>query len=202
LILDFSEGFVEWEFLDNFSGSDIFIFPTETVYGIGTIYDNFGGIERIFELKKRDDKPLALYFSSIFDVEEYVVVRKRARRVMEGFLPGPLTVVLNQRRELHPKLVKNGKVGIRVPNFSIINKILDFIKKPVAATSANLSGEPPTSIFEKIDDRIISEVSFAIKGDNRGKIPPTTVVDLTGDQPIILREGSIGLDEMLGVWNL
>ena len=166
--------------IDLLMSGGVTIFPTETVYGIGALAANEKGIKRIYEIKKRSsDKPLQILIADLKQVDSLVSeITPYARELMKEYWPGPLTLVF--------KAKAGGTVGIRMPNQ---DWLLNLIKEtgPLAATSANLSGESePVSAQE-----VKVEADILIDGGRCQLGQPSTVIDVSVDPPIILREGNI-----------
>ncbi|MFC1495905.1 L-threonylcarbamoyladenylate synthase [Candidatus Margulisiibacteriota bacterium] len=161
----------------------VIIFPTDTVYGIGCAYDNKAGIERIYEIKKRPKyKPLQILISDIKQLDALAAeIPAAAQELMEKYWPGALTLILKTKGQ------RLNTIGIRMPNHPIPLQIIKELGKPLAATSANLSGEPDPS----------SPAEITIKADyliDAGKIEnpqASSVIDVTCNPPKILRKGRI-----------
>jgi len=176
-------------------------FPTETVYGLGADAFNIRAVERIYAAKGRPgDNPLILHVASreqFFELTEDVP--PYVNGLIKEFWPGPLTLVAKKKQGIpawvggHP-LNSTSTVGVRMPNHPVALALLHASGKPIAAPSANKSGRPsPTSAKHVKDDFSNSgEVDMIIDG---GEAPDvgieSTVVDVTGDVPVILRHGSI-----------
>jgi len=165
---------------------EVFIYPTDTVYGIGCDCTNLKAVRRVKEIKGRDfKKPLSLAFpdtliskASIFD--DFVFLDPEKKEIMEEFLPGPYTFILGKKDKI-PDEVTGGlpTVGVRIPE---VDFLLDIIRRtgvPIVTTSANLSGEPPTNDFRRIDRKLLDEVDFAVNAGRFGTGIPSRVVDLT-----------------------
>ncbi|MFA4905521.1 MAG: L-threonylcarbamoyladenylate synthase [Candidatus Margulisiibacteriota bacterium] len=158
----------------------IVIFPTETVYGIGTLASNEKGVKRIYEIKKRSsDKPLQVLIADLKQIESLALeITPKARELMKKHWPGPLTLVF--------KAKSGGSVGIRMPKHDWLLKLIKETG-PLAATSANLSGETePISAQE-----VKIEADLLIDGGKCKLGEASTVIDVSVDPPLILREGRI-----------
>ncbi len=171
----------------------IVIFPTDTVYGIGCDPVRGDAVERIYELKQRSRlKPLALHFGTVAEMLEYAPGNALAAALAEAFLPGPLTVIVP--RPIHvASFVTAGlpSVGLRVPQHALCLAILDR-SGPLAATSANLSGEPAF-----VGKGFASNLPPADLRVDDGPTPlgiESTVVDITGKGARLVRQGAIGVD--------
>ncbi len=167
----------------------IVVFPTETVYGVGCRYDDEAAKERIFALKKRESsKPLPIYLLSAAEMEKRSVMSEAARRLAEKFLPGPLTLVLPGR--------SGGSIGFRIPSDEVARRLISLAGIPLAGTSANLSGEESPVDGKGAIEAMQGRVDFIIDAGETELACESTVVDLSGDQPIVLREGAISVNEL------
>ncbi len=184
-------------------GGYVLALPTETVYGLGVRFDDESAYERLCKAKnRRPDKAIAVMCSVDFPLEQYFEISEGARRVIDRFLPGPLTCLV-KAKETAPYQTHLGThiAGIRIPDKK---ELLDFLSSfPFAlqVTSANMSGEKATPDYEDVLRifRNSEEVKGIVKGTCKSGTP-TTVVDLTKEKPIVLREGEITLSEIESVF--
>ncbi len=164
----------------------VVIFPTDTVYGIGCRIDNQKAVNRIYKIKSRSNsQPFPVLVSSIKQVESIATLNESARRLIEKYWPGGLTIILNSKEG-------NQKIGFRMPRSSMVSLLIDLVGKPIIGTSANFHGQPPAASFEKLDPKLIKLADFVIKGKSGGGVE-STVVDATVDPIKILRKGAIAL---------
>ncbi len=178
------------------------IFPTETVYGIGADARNPEGVKNIFAAKGRPaDNPLIVHISSFDMIEDLTEeIPEKARTLAEKYWPGPLTIIL-KKSESVPKETTAGlnTVALRMPENETARKLIEISGIPVAAPSANLSGKPsPTTAQHCIDD-MMGRVDAIIKGDDCEFGVESTVVDLSGDKPILFRPGAVTLEQLTEV---
>ena len=177
----------------------IIAFPTDTVYGLGCIYDSQIGINKIKKAKIRDDnKPLPMMVSNIELIKDVAYVNEDAKKIIEKFMPGPLTIVLKKKEHISD-YITNGfnTIAIRIPNHSISLEILKTINKPMLVTSANRSNTP--SKFNSED--VIEDIGEFLDGIILGKSDndkASTIVDLTNGIKI-LREGVISEEDIIKV---
>lgn len=166
----------------------VLIFPTDTVYGMGCDAQKKQAIERIYKIKKRDGrKPLAVIMANLEMVKEWCQASDDDVQTLIEHLPGPYTFILKLREGKELAGLK-GKIGVRVPNYSFVRKLADNFNKPIAATSANLSGGKDTWKLSDIDRKVLSECDIAIDGGETQLKGVSTVVDLVDKK--ILREGA------------
>lgn len=168
----------------------VIVLPTDTVYGLAARADDARAVERIYELKGRDsDKPLQVLVSGSQWPSELAEASAAAQRLARAFWPGPLTIVVTAAASAPAHLVSDRGIGLRAPDHPAA-LALARASGPLAATSANHSGEPTPSTIEAIRDLFGSSVDVYVDG---GTIDgaASTVVDLTGAEPLIVREGAI-----------
>ena len=175
-------------------------FPTETVYGLGADAFNSRAVERIYAAKGRpSDNPLILHVASIEQFLELVELPPEyALALAKAYWPGPLTLIAKKKYHLpewaggHPQK-STATVGVRIPNHPIALALIKAVGRPIAAPSANKSGRPsPTSAAHVAEDfSAEGEIDIVLDGAISDVGLESTVVDVTGDSPIILRPGAI-----------
>jgi tRNA threonylcarbamoyl adenosine modification protein (Sua5/YciO/YrdC/YwlC family) len=168
----------------------VIAYPTDTTYGIGCSIFNRKGIERIYQIKQREKKkPFSFICANLSDVTKYAKVSNYAFKMMNRFLPGPYTFVLDATR-IVPDLVqtKQKTVGIRIPDNRICLDLVTAFGHPLVTTSANLSGEEPIGDPGDIFDAMNNQLDIIVDG---GFLPPdvSSVVSLINDTPTVLRKG-------------
>lgn len=178
----------------------IVAFPTDTVYGIAVALRSAGGIERLFHVKRRPpERGIALLLADAEQANEVGLMDAAARRLAQAFWPGPLTLVLPARAGADLPAALTGDaatVGVRLPDHPT-PRALAAALGPVPVTSANLSGAPDltdaVAVFESLGDRI----DLILDGGRTRGAVPSTVVDLTVNPPVVLREGALGAARVL-----
>ncbi len=180
---------------------DILAFPTETVYGVGVVYDSEEAFNKLVALKKRPpNKPFALACGSIEEAGKYIVADDRTKKLMAHFLPGEITFLVKSKPDL-PKWVTLGTdtIGIRVPANDFCVKLFNEVGKPCLLTSANMSGEPTLRFFEEVKAQFDGQVGAIVKGECTSLVPTTIV--LVGDSGIkLVREGPISFETIENYW--
>ena len=177
--------------------SQIIAFPTETVMGLGVFYDDEKAYNLLNKIKRRpEDKPYTLMVSSTLEIGKYAYLSLRDRQIINSFMPGPLTVLLKARDNI-PSYVTHGTgiIGIRVPDMQNIRDMIDFVGKPLLVPSANRSGERPLTTYRDVEKEFGSELGFIYKEDALAN-KPSTILDLTGSDVKIIREGPISLEDI------
>jgi L-threonylcarbamoyladenylate synthase len=176
------------------TGGGIIAYPTETFYGLGVDATNEKAIKKIFAAKGRDFKnPVSLIIGHADDIYPLVQdVPQTAKKLMAAFWPGALTIVFQASDKISPLLTAGSdKIGLRVSSHPLALKIVQKLKKTLTATSANLSGAPEctlaSQVARQIGDKIDAIIDFGATPGNAG----STIIDITCDPPVVLREGVI-----------
>jgi L-threonylcarbamoyladenylate synthase len=173
--------------------------PTDTLYGLAADPLDEGAVRRIFRLKGRPaGNPIPLLLSDPEDLHRWAArIPESARRLTDRLWPGPLTLVLRRSDEV-PDLVTGGgdTVGLRVPDHTVPRSISRLLGAPLTGTSANRTGSPGLSTAHAVRCELSGEVDFVVDGVSGQDGRPSTVVDLSGDRPRILRLGAVSAAEI------
>ncbi len=175
-------------------GGGLIAFPTETVYGLGADPHNPSAIDRLFDAKGREPaKAVLLLVSNPRELSALVThVPPAASALMHIFWPGPLTLVFRARPGLSPELLGGGQtLGIRLSSASVVHGLLDRLGGPITGTSANLSGAPPARSASEVATHLGDRVDLILDGGPAQEERPSTVVDVSGREVLIAREGAI-----------
>ncbi len=168
--------------------------PTDTVYGLAAGGLDDAAVARVFEVKGRPEgMPLPLLLADVADISLCCVdVPESARSLAEAFWPGPLTLVL-RRSDAVPDIVtaSGDTVGVRVPDHPVPREIARRLGSPITGTSANRSGLPPATDAREVREQIGDRVDYVLDGGAVHAGVPSTVLDLTGPEPRILRPGGV-----------
>jgi L-threonylcarbamoyladenylate synthase len=193
------------EAIDALRGGAVIAIPTDTVYGIGVSLDTPGGIERLFAAKSRPpDKAIALLLADLDQAAEIGLLTPAARALAAAFWPGGLTLVVPRRTDRPlPAALTGGElapgaiptVGLRVPDHDAPRALARALG-PLPTTSANRSGEPEARDADEIERLLGTAIDLVLDGGPAGGGPASTVVDVTGDEPRILRAGAIDEDAL------
>ncbi len=172
----------------------IIIYPTDTVYGIGCSIEDKNAIERVYLIKHaRKDKPFSFVCSGLTHISEYAHVSNRAFRTIKHLVPGPFTFILPAARMKQlPKILvsKRKTVGIRVPDHRITQAIVRELGHPILSTSVtDMETGEVLNDPAIIQERFGNQVDLVIDGGVLVS-EPSTVVDLTGDEPEVIRKGA------------
>lgn len=177
------------------------VFPTETVYGLGADALNASAVKKIFHAKGRpQDNPLIIHVASK-NIDLYVKeVPDVARRLMEKFWPGPLTLILKKNNVIPSVTSANlESIGIRMPDNEIARKLIELSDTTIAAPSANISGRPSPTDFQRCIEDLNEKVDCILGGEKSNIGVESTIVDCTIVPPVVLRPGGITLEMLRGV---
>lgn len=178
----------------------IVAFPTETVYGLGASAYDENAVKKIYSAKGRpSDNPLIVHISDVSEVKKVArEIPENAKKLLSRFAPGPFTLILKKQPNI-PDTVTAGldTVGVRIPSNPIAREFIKMAGVPVAAPSANLSGKPSPTKAEHVIVDMLGRVDAIICGEESDVGVESTIIDVTGDVPIILRPGGITLEDVI-----
>ena len=173
--------------------------PTDTLYGLAADPFSATAVARIFAVKGRSaERALPLIAAETSQVTEHLGrLSDAARHLVERFWPGPLTLLVHAPVALARDVTGGtGKVGVRVPNDAVARAICAEAGRPITATSANVSGEPATSDPDQVERSLGDRLDLLIDtGMTRGGAP-STIVDVTGADAVLVRAGAISWDDI------
>ena len=174
-------------------------FPTDTVYGLGACANIPQAVERVYQVKERPQNmalPLLLaHTSQINEVAEFVP--QVAWLLADKFLPGALTIVLYKAKSVLDIITAGGKtVAVRVPAHPVPVALAQGLGAPVVGTSANLSGKPSALNAGEVYSQFGDSIDLVIDGGRCPGGKESTIVDVTGEVPVVLREGAISMEEL------
>ena len=174
----------------------VLVVPTETVYGLVTLWGNAAGRERIYQLKRRPpEKRLQMLAGSLAAAAPWLREPSRLSLLAQRFWPGPLTLIV-------PAADGQDTIGLRIPRSNFLLELLKLLPEPLAATSANLSGFPPPQDAVTAATNLAGEPDLVIDGGicTETGNAASTVISLLGAEPQLLRAGQISLEEVCKVW--
>ena len=177
----------------------IVVFPTETVYGIGTNGLDSKAISKVYHVKQRPlNKPISLLVSSLEMVKAVTEnISDIEYKLMEKFFPGPLTIILKKNKLVPNNLTNNtDTVGIRLPDNIIARKLIEYANVPIATPSANISGRSSGTNIQDIIKDFGDKVDYYIDGGPSKLGIGSTIVKIEDNKPLILREGSISKEQI------
>lgn len=184
-------------------GGGVVAFPTDTVYGLGACVGDRQAVERVYELKKRPlTVALPLLLADTTQISEVAAnVSQIAWLLIRRFLPGALTLVLPKSDTL-PDIITAGSrtVAVRIPAHPVPIALSEGIGAPIVGTSANLSGKPSALTAGEVYSQFGDRIDLVVDGGRCPGGKESTIVDLTGEKPVILREGAITREELEQVY--
>jgi L-threonylcarbamoyladenylate synthase len=176
-------------------------FRTDTLYGLGADPFNQQAGLAIRSLKGREEgKPILVLIANMDDVDRFVAERSILfDRVCERHWPGPLTLIAKAQPELPQELTAGtGTIGIRLPADADVRNLVRACGGALTATSANLSGQPPARTAQEVESYFPTGIDLIIDGGEVTITQPSTVLDLSGEEPRLIREGAITMTELEG----
>ena len=177
------------------------VYPTETVYGLGVAVAFAENPSVLYEIKQREQrKPIAWLVSDASDLDHYGKhVPEFARVLARTFWPGPLTLIVSASDEVSAAFRSDeGTIGLRMPNNEKALELILAVGCPLATTSANISGLKAPKTFGNLSEDVCRQVSAVLKDDddvNKSGVA-STVLDCTGDHPVMVREGAISISDI------
>jgi release factor glutamine methyltransferase len=178
----------------------IVVFPTETVYGIGAAATSCFGPQEIIDIKMRPaNKPLPWLVETEGALDIYGVdVPEYAHNLAKKFWPGALSLVVKASDKVGRDFRDaRGTVALRCPDHDLVQELIRAAGGPIIATSANTSGKPAPGSFEELEERIIAHADLTLDGGETHHGVASTVVDCTGPEPVVLREGAVPEAEIM-----
>lgn len=171
----------------------VIAYPTDSVYGLGCDLLSKQGIEALYRTKgMRSDQLLSFVCPDLSDIARYALVSDSAYRVMRRLLPGPYTFILPATKEVPRTLrMKRKTVGVRIPSHPVTLALTSALGRPIVSTSASVDSEfliDPREIEERFH-----ELALVLDAEGAG-LTPSTVIDLSGDEPVLVREGAGPVD--------
>ncbi len=171
--------------------------PTDTLYGLAADPWSATAVDALFAAKNRPaERAIPLIAADRLQVEATLgTLSPLALRLAEQAWPGPLTLVVAAPPGLAPPITGGrGTVGVRVPNHDVARAIARFVGRPITATSANLSGEPATDDPDRVEAALDDRIEMLVDVGRTAGGPPSTIVDVTGAAPTLVRAGAVPWD--------
>jgi len=176
----------------------VIAFPTDTVYGLGADAFNPTAVERVYEIKNRpryQQLPLL-----IADVKQLTTLAEPIPEIAwflaRRFWPGGLTLVLSRRDSVPAHLASRPSIAVRIPNHPVCQALIQSLGNPLVGTSANVSGQPAALTAEEVEQHLGGKIDLIINGGQCPGGKESTIVDITLEPPVILRQGAIPSHEI------
>ena len=188
----------------------VIVYPTDTIYGLGADATNESAVSKIRTIKGSDDEKAYLCMvSSIEEMHSYADMSETAQALADSFLPGMLSLVLNRKgTQLAPSVAPVREahlISLRIPNHELSLALSRYLGKPITSTSANVTGQPSGHTFDEVLAGLSEHhhlIDLAIDAGDAIRSLPSTIVDLSGDTPVIVREGAIPAQDILKALDL
>ena len=170
----------------------LMVYPTDSCYALGCHLGDKGAMERIRRIRQVDDRHhFTLVCRDLSELGQYAIVDNIQYRSLKKSTPGSYTFILKASREVPKRLLnpKRNTIGVRVPDHNVVRALLEEMGEPILSSTLILPGdERPLNDMDEIRDRLQNDVEVILDGGSCG-VDMTTVVDLTGDMPVIVRQG-------------
>ena len=182
---------------ETLNNHQVIAFPTETVFGLGVYYDDEDAYNLLNKIKRRrEDKPYTLMLHDINQINKYAYIDKKMIKALSKFMPGPLTILLKSKENVPGYVTHNtGIIGVRIPENKEALDLLRYLEKPLLVPSANRAGEKPAMNDEEVRQIFQDEIKVIIPGKAIGGLP-STIIDLTGEEIKLIRQGPISLEDI------
>lgn len=184
--------------VESLENGNIICFPTDTILALGCNALNTKSIDEIYKLKGRKKSiPLSILVSDLKSAKEYANFSSKAELLAKKFWPGSLTIVVPiKENNILPSNINSGlnNIGIRVPSNLLALEILKKFNKPIVATSANYSGNPPATTIKEAKNYFYSKIRYISYQDTEPTNIASTVIEINNDQISVLRKGSVIID--------
>jgi len=186
----------------------VLVFPTDTVYGLLGNAANQSVVEKVYKIKKREfQKPIPIFVADLKMAEKIVEISGSQKKFLAEVWPGKVTVVMKKRKKSilsSNSFFAQETIGLRIPDYPLLNKILKLINLPLTGTSANISGQSSLIDSKEALSQFQNnkyQPDILVDGGKLKTSLPSTVVDLTENTPKVLREGEIKKEKVLEIFN-
>ena len=177
---------------DLLRGGGVLVYPTDSTYALGCHMEDKGALDRIIRIRRLDEKHhFTLLCRDLSELSIYARFDTPAYRLMKFYTPGPYTFILRATRDVPRRLLHPSQktVGLRIPDHAVAHALLESLEEPMMTTTLRLPEDLyPLNDSEQIQEKVGSRVDLVIDGGACGTVP-TTLVDLTGTEPVLLRQG-------------
>ena len=193
--------FEDSECIEILLSNNVLAFPTETVYGLGVVYDSKLAFDRLVSLKKRSpDKPFTVMISSKEDVHKFAYIDEKIQRVIDEFFPGEITLLLKSKKCYPWVNLNSDTIVIRMSASKDVCKLIGRVGKPLLVTSANISGFEAMNTAEDVYSTFKDDLKGIVKSSNKSSSVPSTIVLLKDGEIKLIRKGSIPFEKIKKIW--
>jgi L-threonylcarbamoyladenylate synthase len=172
----------------------VVVCPTTCLYGLGADALNEDAVQRLYAIKQRPQaKPILVLIHDLTQLSALTAhIPMAARQLMDNFWPGQVTLVFKARQSLSSQLTGgSGKIGVRLARHPVTVQLLEAVNRPLTGTSANLSGQPGCAAIAELDSTVVESVDLVLDAGRLQGGRGSTVVDVTADPPVVMREGAV-----------
>lgn len=176
----------------------IVAFPTETVYGLGILSTSYTNFQHLVEVKNRQpDKPFTMMISNLSQVENYVEINQIAKKIIEKFMPGPLTIIVKAKENI-PEYIdyRTGFVGLRMPKDDFVLKLIDYNNEALFVPSCNKADKAPCKNTYEVVNEFNNEIEAVIDGCCENGVP-STIIKIDNDKVSLIRKGELSIEEIM-----
>jgi L-threonylcarbamoyladenylate synthase len=179
-------------------GGGVIAMPTDTLYALTAAADDADAVRRVFATKGREQgRPLPLFVSGIEMAQRVAVLNDSARRLAARFWPGQLTIVVAKRHDYDSEALAGSQtVGLRVPDNEVARAVIEAFDAPVTGTSANLSGGPAPVSADEVRRQLGDSIDLILDAGPCARGVSSTIVDCSGAEPVILRQGAVAAERI------
>ena len=179
---------------------EVLAFPTETVFGLGVVYDSKEAFDNLCNVKKRKpDKPFTIMLSKKEDIALFVDLNDKMKNLIDKFMPGEVTFLFPVKGGLYPWVTLNHKtVGIRISASKDVRNLIKRVNKPMLVTSANMSGEETLLTSEEVYEKFNKKIPAIVEGVCESNIASTIV--LIGEELKLIRQGGVLFEDIVKEW--
>lgn len=177
-------------------------YPTDTVYGLGACVILPQSVERVYRVKDRPRKmPFPWLLADTSDIAKITeTISPEAQLLIDRFLPGSLTLVLPKSKSLPDEITAGtGTIAFRIPDHPVPQTLIKELGTPIIGTSANISGKPSPLTADEVKEQLGDSIDLVIDGGRCPGGKESTIIDLSGEKPVLLREGAISKEEIESV---
>ena len=192
--------FKDSKILDYIRDNQVIAFPTETVYGLGVIYNSEQAFMNLVSTKnRRPDKPFTLMLGNKDDISKYATFSQKTKKIIDKFFPGELTILVKPNKDLYPWVTLNSNyIGIRVPDSKDVCEMINTLGEPMLVSSCNISDEPVCENFNEVYRKFNEKIAIIVEGEVVSKTPSTIVI--CDKELTLVREGKIPFSKLKEIW--